>query len=201
MPCSWQLESLCRGCPIDGKITCRYDSKDVLRFFMNWFPFGVTAVAGMIQAGYTRYLLLWAAYSLFFFFVWEARVLCRHCPMWAGEGRILRCHANSGVVKLWRYKPGPMSGSEKLQFMVGALLWVGFPLVFLSLGRLLLLTLIGLAAAISAVYGLRVNACTRCVNFSCPLNMVPKETMDIYLSRNPYIMKDWEKHGYRPGRQ
>jgi hypothetical protein len=59
---------------------CRFEAKDMLHFIMLFLPFGLTAIAGAIRAGYGWYLLGWLAYSLFFFFVWEARVLCRHCP-------------------------------------------------------------------------------------------------------------------------
>ena len=45
---------------------CRFDLKDLLNFFMIILPFGLTATAGTIRAGYGWYLLLWLAYSLFF---------------------------------------------------------------------------------------------------------------------------------------
>ena len=61
---------------------------------------------------------------LFFFFVWEARILCSHCPYWAEEGRILHCHANYGVIKIWRYHPEPMSKFEQVQFIVGVLIFL-----------------------------------------------------------------------------
>jgi hypothetical protein len=176
---------------------CRFDPKDMLHFFMIILPFGVTAVAGTIRAGYGWCLWLWLAYSLFFFFVWEARVLCRHCPFWADSSRLLRCHANYGVIKIWKYQPGPMSRAERIQFAIGALLWIGFPLPFLLMGRQYLLALIGLSAAVSAAFLLRRNVCSRCVNFSCPMNAVPRQLVDIYLARNPQIRVSWEASGYR----
>lgn len=176
---------------------CRFEPRDMLHFFMIVLPFFVTGIAGTIRAGYGWYLLLWLAYSLFFFFVWEARVLCRHCPYWAGPGRVLRCHANYGVLKLWKYEPGPMSKAEKTQFVIGALVWAGFPFPFLLLGREYLLALIGASAVISGIFLLRRNVCSRCINFSCPLNSVPKQLVDAYLRRNPAIQTAWEQSGYR----
>ena len=176
---------------------CRFDAKDMLHFFMMILPFGVAAIAGTIAAGYGWYLSLWFAYSLFFFFVWEARVLCRHCPYWAEAGSVLRCHANYGVIKIWKYQPGPMRKAEKIQFVVGALLWIAFPFPFLLLGHQYLLALIGASAAVSATFLLRRNVCSRCINFSCPLNAVPKPLVDIYLRRNPQIQAAWEASGYR----
>jgi hypothetical protein len=178
---------------------CRFDSKDLVSFLVNCLPFGVVTIAGTIQAGYGRYLWLWLAYSIFFFFVWEARVLCSHCPMWAEEGRILHCHANHGVLKIWKYRPGPMSRSEQVQFLVGASLWVGLPFVFLLLGKEYLLALIGLATIVSAAFNLRKHTCVRCLNFSCPANTVPRQIVDAYLERNPDMQAAWEASGYRLG--
>lgn len=188
---------MCQECQTNGKLMCRLDKKDMVNFFMIVLPFGVTAIAGTIRAGYGWYLLLWLAYSLFFFFVWEARVLCRHCPYWAEVGSTLRCHANYGVIKIWKYQPGPMSKMEKIQFAVGALLWIGLPFPFLLLSQEYLLTLIGVSSAISGAFILRKNVCSRCINFSCPMNNVPKQLVDTYLTRNPQIQAAWEASGYR----
>jgi hypothetical protein len=129
---------------------------------------------------------------LFFFFVWEGRVLCSHCPYWAEEGRVLRCHANYGVIKLWKYRPGPMNRSEQFQFLAGALLFIIYPLVFLVIGHEYLLTAIALASAVSFGYLLWRNICDRCINFSCPLNNVPPERRRAFLARNPVIAHAWE---------
>ena len=82
-----------------------------------------------------------------------------------------------------------MSKSEKIQFIIGALILIGFPFPFLMLGQEYLLVLIGLSAVISGTFILRRNVCTRCINFSCPMNAVSKETMNAFLTRNPAIQK------------
>jgi hypothetical protein len=41
--------------------------------------------------------------------------------------------------------------------------------------------------------------CTRCINFSCPLNSVPKELVDIYLQHNPAMLAAWQASGYVVG--
>ncbi len=197
LTCTWKPLSECKDCPTKNGLMCRFDKKDMLNFFMLILPFGVTAIAGTIRAGYGWWLLLWLAYSLFFFFVWESRVLCSHCPYWAEDGHILRCHANYGVVKIWKYQPGPMSRFEQVQFVVGALVLMGFPFPFLLLGREYLLALIGMCAAISGAFLLRKNVCSRCINFSCPANAVGKQLMDAYLERNPDMRVAWEASGYR----
>lgn len=176
---------------------CRLDGKDMLEFFMIIFPFGVASIAGTIRAGYGWSLWLWLTYSLFFFFVWEAFVLCRHCPFWAEPGKMLRCHANYGVIKIWKHNPGPMSRAERAQFVVGALIWMGFPFPFMLLGQEYLLALVAAATAIGGVFVLRISVCSRCVNFSCPVNAVPKQLVDEYLRRNPRMEAAWEASGYR----
>lgn len=177
---------------------CRYEARDTAHFFMLALPFFVTSIGGVIQSGYGWWLLGWLAYALFFFFVWEGRVLCSHCPYWAEHGHVLHCHANYGVIKLWKYRPGPMSRSEGVQFLIGALLLLVYPLVFLVVGRAYLLAVIGLVSAASASYLLGRNICTRCINFSCPLNGVPKEIVDTYLARNPVMHQAWGKSTHRP---
>jgi hypothetical protein len=160
-------------------------------------PLFVTAIGGVIAGGYGWWLLGWAVYMFFFFVVWEGRVLCSHCPYWAEEGKILHCHANYGVFKIWRYRPRPMSRSEQIQFLVGALILMLYPDIFLILAREFLLLAIALASAVSFGYLLWRNICDRCVNFSCPLNHVSKELRDDYLRRNPLIMKAWIESGYQ----
>jgi len=195
--CSWQGPAACEGCAIEGRLKCHFESKDMAGFLMNVLPFAVTAIAGAVVAGYGWYLLGWLAYSLFFFFVWEARILCSHCPMWAEESRVLHCHANGGVIKIWPYRPGPMSRSEQAQFLLGAGLWAGLPFVLMLLGGEYLLVLIGLVTVASGVYGVRHTACSRCLNFSCPGNTVHKQVVDAYLRRNPVMRAAWEASGYR----
>lgn len=175
---------------------CRFESRDMLHFFMLVLPYAAAVITGAIHAGYGIYLIFWLAYSLSFFFIWEAYILCRHCPFWAEPGRILHCHANYGVFKIWKHSPNPMSRSERFQFIIGALIWISFPFPLLILGHEYLLAFVGLCAAVSAVFLLRNTICDRCVNFSCPLNKVPKSLVDAYLKQNPAMRKAWEDSGY-----
>lgn len=199
LPCTWQDDSACQGCSLKSRIMCRFESKDMVTFLMSGLAYAIATIAGVISVGYGWHLLWWLAYSLFFFFVWEARILCSHCPMWAEESRVLHCHANNGVLKIWKYRPGPMSKSEQIQFLVGALIWLGFPFIFLFLAQAYALILIGLAAAATAIHSVRKLSCTRCINFSCPMNVVPKEIVDAYLERNPVMRAAWENSGYKLG--
>ena len=197
LPCSVQPAPACNDCAIQSRLMCRYEPGDTLHFFMMALPFFVTTIAGVIAAGYGWYLLGWLAYAIFFFFGWEGRVLCSHCPYWAEPSRVLHCHANYGVIKFWKYRPGPMSRSEKIQFAAGALALIFYPVVFLFLGRQFLLAAIAIVAGVSWAYLLRRNVCVRCINFSCPMNAVPRELVNAYLQQNPLMRQAWLQHGYR----
>ena len=182
--CTNQPKDDCKDCTLSSHLMCRYDRRDTLHFFMIVLPFFVSSIGGVITAGFGWWLLGWLGYMLFFFFVWEARVLCSHCPYWAEEGRILHCHANYGVIKIWRYRPEPMSLSEQVQFIVGALIFLFFPVAFTVIGGAYLLAGIELVCAASFSYLLYRNICNRCVNFSCPLNNVPEEVEKAYREQN-----------------
>jgi hypothetical protein len=191
-PCTAKTALSCEGCSLNGTLMCRFEKRDLTHFLMIFLPFFVTAIGGVIAGGYGWWLFGWLAYAIFFFYVWEARVLCSHCPYWAEDGRLLRCHANYGVIKLWKYRPGPMSRSEQIQFSIGALLLVLYPLVFMLLGREYLLAAVGLVSAISFGYLLWQDSCDRCVNFSCPLNHVDSEARQAFFTRNPIIAEVWK---------
>jgi hypothetical protein len=197
IPCTARPETNCAGCNLKGPLMCRYEARDITHFFMIILPFFVTAIGGAIAGGYGWWLLGWLAYMLFFFFVWEARVLCSHCPYWAEPGRVLRCNANYGVIKIWRYRPGPMSRSEQVQFLAGVVIFILYPLVLLVLARQYLLAGIALASAASFGYLLRRNICDRCVNFSCPLNHVPLATRQAFFARNILIAAAWQEKGLK----
>jgi hypothetical protein len=197
--CTWRPISDCQDCGLAADLMCRFERGDLIGFLLAFLPFGAAVIAGMMMGGFGWYLVGWVVFLFFFFFVWEARVLCSHCPYWAGEGRVLRCHANYGVIKLWRYRPEPMSRSEKIQSMIGFAILGGFPFPFLLLGGQYVLALVAFLSGLSFAFNLRKHGCTRCVNFSCPINAVPKEVVDQYLRRNPIMRAAWESSGYRLG--
>jgi hypothetical protein len=43
---------------------------------------------------------------------------------------------------------------------------------------------------------LRHYTCSRCVNFSCPLNSVASDIVAAYLARNPVMREAWEAAGW-----
>ncbi len=182
--CTNQPVEVCQTCKLSTNLMCRYDRRDTLHFFMLILPFFAASIGGMIKAGYGLWLFGWLGYMLFFFFVWEARVLCSHCPYWAEDSRILHCHANYGVIKIWRFHPEPMNKSEGVQFIIGVLIFIFYPLIFCIIGGQYLVAGIGFFSALSFGYLLYRNICSRCVNFSCPLNNVHHDILKAYQERN-----------------
>jgi len=60
-------------------------------------------------------------------------------------------------------------------------------------------TLATLMVGLQFLYILVYYFCSKCVNFSCPLNQVPKPMVDEYLERNPVMKEAWEGSGYKLG--
>jgi hypothetical protein len=71
-------------------------------------------------------------------------------------------------------------------------------------GLISLLGLVGITAAslltgVSFIGVLKTFFCSRCVNFSCPMNTVPKTAIDEYLKKNDVMRKAWEESGWSIG--
>ena len=59
------------------------------------------------------------------------------------------------------------------------------------------ITAAGLVSSISFVTTLKIFFCPNCVNFSCPLNTVPKPVIDEYLKKNDVMRKAWQESGWQ----
>lgn len=122
----------------------------------------------------------------------ENLILCSHCPYYAEGGRhTLRCHANIGLLKLWKFDPRPMNSVEKGGFLgaVGGLLAV--PIIANWQGGETLAATGGLLSSAAWSLLMRRFVCSECPNFSCPLNTVPEATRRAYLLRNPIFAEAW----------
>ena len=195
--CSWQPISECKNCSIDGRLKCRYSSGDLLHFLGLFLSFLLPALIGMMLSGCGWYLLGWVGLAIIFFGFWEIRILCSHCPYYAEKGVTLHCIANYGCPKFWKYHPEPISNSEKIQLVIGFIIMGGYPFPFLILGEQFILALLAGWAVIMFFWTLRKYTCSKCVNFSCFLNRVPKDVVDEYLKRNPVMRKAWEENGWK----
>ena len=155
------------------------------------------AYFGMSRAGYGRQIWGHVVFMVFFFTFWEIRILCRHCPYYAEKGWTLRCNANFGCPKIWQYAPGPMNSFEKVQLLIGFVILFGYPLPFMIYGGQKTFAFLTAWAILVFWWTMKKHTCSNCVNFSCPLNGVPKKTIDEYLRRNPVMREAWEKAGWR----
>ena len=137
-------------------------------------------------------LLVWLGLIVGFFGFVEIRVMCSHCPHYAEEGNTLRCWANYGSPKLWKYRPGPMNSLEKVVFFAGfALVW-GYPVPFMFFASTTFL-LFGYIVAVAAFFLLlKKFFCSQCINFACPLNCVRGDIQEAFFQNNPRIAEAWQ---------
>jgi hypothetical protein len=198
--CTWKPESECMSCEIEGKLKCRFNISDQLHFGGIFLTFAIPAIIGVILGGYGWFLFGWLLFAVLNFTFWEMYVLCRHCPFYARKGFILQCLANSGTPKFYKYAPGPMSMWESVQLIIIFIILIGYPFPFLILGGQYIMT--GLAAwgAIMFYWTLHKYTCTKCVNFSCPLNAVPKQIVDAYINKNTVISEAWQEKVNKSGK-
>jgi len=217
--CTWDEQADCHECTINGNLACKWDKKILGGFHGISWPAIIISVFGMVVVGYlTGAWWPLKAFILYFFLmfgVFEIRFLCSHCPYYAEEGKILHCLANHGSFKFWRYHPEPLNKFEKfmMYFLIGTIYFV-FPLSVLGFGigyilvnydqygLISLLGLIGITvasiiSALSFALTLKTFYCPKCVNFSCPLNTVPKPIIDEYLKKNDEMEEAWIKSGWQ----
>ena len=117
--------------------------------------------------------------------------MCSHCPHYAEEGSSLRCWANYGSPKIWKYRPGPMSPVEKVVFIAGLVVVFGYPLVyFIASGAWYLMVLCFLLTA-GFYVTLKRSFCSKCMNFACPLNAVPDPVRQEFWELNPVVGRAW----------
>jgi len=181
--------------------------KEIPLFIMA--AFGM-ALVGVVTGAWWPLIVFAAVCIAFFGLGIETRILCSHCPYYAEEGRTLHCLALHGSPKLWRYRPEPMNRVEKTTLLSFFSFLLLFPVIveaygiwFISAhygqsGLIALLGMIGITLAnimgvMQWILIMMYAFCSRCVNFSCPLNRVPKSTVDAYLEKNPVMKEAWMK--------
>jgi len=204
----------CHGCNLDATLNCRFEKKRLIGFIAMVIPFATASVLGLYTVGTIMrtqiFLTAYAAFFIAFFVLIEPWILCRHCPHYTREGNIIRCHANYGLPKIWRYDPRLLNELEKTAVLAGFGIFGLYPIaveayglytLFIVMGfvnppeGLLLMgvTLFNTVSAVTLLLLLKRNYCTRCVNFGCPLNNTPDNLKTAYLNRNPDIKRQWEE--------
>lgn len=192
-PLSTCREVSCKDCNLSKDLICHFNPFHLLRFLLFAFP---PFIIGGIGIWFFNPILLlpWLLVILLYFGLIEIRVMCSHCPHYAEPGiSTLKCWANYGVPKFWKYRSGPMSSIEKIVFISGLALIFGYPAIFIFLLQNILIIIAYLLAFSAGAFFLLVFQCTHCINFTCPFNRVKSKTRNKFYAKNPIIRKAWNK--------
>jgi hypothetical protein len=182
----------CQVCVVNSRLHCHFNDWDLLRFFSIAFPPFIIAGIGIVRVK-TWLLLPWLALVLVYFGFIEIRVMCSHCPHYAEPvTKSLQCWANYGAPKLWKYRPGPMSASEKVVFFISLGLIAGYPLVLLLLNAAWLFFVLLSFAVIAMSTLMSSLMCKNCMNFACPFSRIEIEVREAVFNHNPTIAKAWK---------
>jgi hypothetical protein len=184
----------CEGCPVSKDVHCHFQARYLTAFLLSVAPSFVIGGAGILFIN-AWWLVPWLVIIFGYFGFVEIRVMCSHCPHYAEPGKSLQCWANYGSPRLWKYRPGPMSGMEKIVFLTGFVFIWGYPLLFLLIGSQWFFLTIYLLTTISFFATLRHSNCSQCMNFACPLNLVDGKVRAEFFKRNPVIAQAWDKAG------
>ena len=138
-------------------------------------------------------LIIWIAIVVGFFGFIEIRVMCSHCPHYAEKDSVLRCWANHGIPKLWKYRPGPMSIIENVVFIGGLIAVWGYPLACLMFTRLWIYLGIYIFLTAGFFVTLKILFCSKCMNFACPLNGVEDSVRILFFKCNPSVGDAWNQ--------
>ena len=109
--------SVCTDCPVKDSVHCHFRPKELVHFLLIALPGFLIGGAGVLTSRAWP-LAVWVAIIVGFFGFLEIRVMCSHCPHYAELGTSLKCWANYGSPKLWKYRPGPMAIAEKIIFFI-----------------------------------------------------------------------------------
>ena len=180
----------CDSCAVQKTLHCHFTLRDLIHFLLIAFPSFLLGGAGIYHVG-GWWLIPWLIIVIGFFGFVEIRVMCSHCPHYAEEGTSLKCWANYGSPRIWRYRPGPMTFLEKVVFFSGLVLVWGYPLIFLVADFQLFLLIVYPLTSAGFYMTLRTFLCSQCMNFACPLNTVEDEVRRDFFARNPEVAKAW----------
>ena len=180
----------CDNCTAGKHVHCHFRPKELFHFYMIALPAFLVGGAAVLHIG-GWWLGLWLALIVGYFNFLEIRVMCSHCPHYAEEGKTLKCWANNGSPKLWKYRPGPMSLVEKILFLGGFVVIWGYPLPFLVLGTQWFQFFLYALLVTGFFMTLKEFLCSQCINFACPLNGVDKATRLEFFKKNPVVAEAW----------
>ena len=195
-PLSTCIDSDCENCIVKKDLNCHFNLKQLIRFIAIVLPAAIIGGYGIFIFN-PIYIIAWIPLFIIYFGFVEIRVMCSHCPHYAEPNlKSLKCWANYGSPKLWKYRPGPMTVMEKFVFKTGALIIFAYPIPFLFLKYgIQSYVLLGLycISIIVALFLLKKYYCSHCINFACPLNNVDKEVRSKFFAKNQVVKDAWKQ--------
>ena len=114
-PIATCVSETCNGCPVGETLHCHFSLRDLIHFLLIALPSFLVGGVGIYHRNGWM-LILWLIMVVGYFGFIEIRVMCSHCPHYAEPGSSLKCWANYGSPKIWKYRPGPMTLIEKIVF-------------------------------------------------------------------------------------
>ncbi|MHA1272822.1 MAG: hypothetical protein ACTSVV_02120 [Promethearchaeota archaeon] len=202
--CIFKGKEICESCSLKEKLDCHFDLKKLLRFFLTFTYFTGIGIIGLyinnLIGELIIFLIALGIFAIIFFEFWEIKILCSHCPFYAEKGKTLHCYGNYGSLKVWKYNPVPMSKSEKVQLIIGFILFfsiMNLPAFFLFMNSYWIWGMLPITGFILFIIVIGKYHCPYCFNFSCPFNRMPKDIVNEFLKRNPVMLKAWQGKGYK----
>ncbi|MCF7832134.1 MAG: hypothetical protein K9N05_00985 [Candidatus Marinimicrobia bacterium] len=187
-------EEKCDGCPVSEKLVCHFNGKQLTWFLLLAFPIFGLGGYGIFTFNVWIFAA-WIAMILLYFLLIEIRVMCSHCSHYAEpELTSLKCWANYGAPKLWKYRPGPMSFMEKFIFFAGLIIIFSAPAAAFGLQERFWFMGIYIFAVILGFAFLHIFLCKHCMNFACPMNAVKKKDREDFFDKNPGVKDAWEEN-------
>lgn len=185
-------EKSCEGCNISHKLVCHFNGRQLALFMLLSVPL---LFSGYIIYNFNSLLLIpWIIFTASFFGFIEIRVMCSHCPHYAEpEITSLKCWANYGAPKLWKYRPGPMTLPEKIIFILGFIIILSPPIIILIIQNLFIMLIVYLILLTGWKLLLRTFYCKKCINFACTFNAVNHETKNAFFEKNPVVKDAWRR--------
>ncbi|MBN2851241.1 MAG: hypothetical protein JXQ23_00735 [Clostridia bacterium] len=186
-------EKSCDHCDVKELVYCHFNMKLLFQFIIVAIPCFI--IGGIGVSRFNPWLLIpWIVFFVLYFGLIEIRVMCSHCPHYAEpETKTLTCWANYGSPKLWKYRPGPMSLTEKFVFFSGLVIIIMYPSLIMTISEQFILLTVFVLYAMIAVFLMHLFMCRRCMNFACPLNSVPKDVKDKFMSHNSIVCHAWNQ--------
>jgi hypothetical protein len=193
-------EGDCDICDVRCNLHCHFGPQKLLAFLSLGFP--LLILGGIITFRFSFWAFVpWIIFTVSYFGLIEIRVLCSHCPHYAEPSlKSLKCWANYGSPKPWKYNPGPMSVIEKVVFFAGGLIVFLLPIISAILSGNLILLAVFAVLITACIFVLSRFYCNKCMNFACPFNRVDQAVRDQFFKHNPIISDAWHKAGQRPDR-